>query len=152
MGHPEDVVLRLGEITVTRNAVITPAGTGPLNRTTWVAHDHVVTKQTTPAWAIVLAIIFFLFCLLGLLFLLAKETMVSGWVEVTVSGPGLHYATRIPVNSMIAIGYVHDQVNYAQSMAAGGGPGPARTQIPPGATVDHERRIWWDGTAWRPMP
>jgi hypothetical protein len=49
--------------------------------------------EVIPVWAIVLAIIFFVFCLLGLLFLLVKERRVHGAVQVGVQGPGFSYAT-----------------------------------------------------------
>ena len=39
------------------------------------------TEEKIPAHAIVLAVIFFIFCLLGLLFLLMKEKTTTGFVR-----------------------------------------------------------------------
>lgn len=178
---PDDsaVVLVIGDIGVTRSQVVTPAGSCDLRSTTWTAQANVTTRQTTPAWAVVLAVIFFFACLLGLLCLLVKRTKTSGWVEVTVQGPGLFYGTRVPVSSSLAVASVQDQVNQARSLAArapgatgaSGTPGPGvtfdesrsywydgttwrdtRIEIPPGTTVDADAGTWWDGTSWRPLP
>jgi hypothetical protein len=70
-----------------------------------------------PAVAIVLAIIFFIFCLLGLLFLLMKETRTVGSVQVTVSGSGRQHSTIIPVHSYGQVVDVVQRVNWARSMS-----------------------------------
>ena len=78
-----------------------------------------MTQTTTaiPTYAIVLAVVFFLFCLLGLLFLLVKEQRTVGYVQVTVQGPGLLHVTHIPVSSPLGVADINARVNYARSIA-----------------------------------
>jgi hypothetical protein len=59
----------------------------------------------------VLAILFLLACLLGLLFLAIKERRTSGSVQVSVQGPGFSYSTLIPVHDEMAIYRNNEQVN-----------------------------------------
>lgn len=117
--HPSQFVLTIGDIGITSdNLVVTPNGTAPLRETRWIALDQSVTTQTIPAYAIVLAVIFALACLLGLLFLLIKEDRTTGYVMVTVTGPGVQHSTQVPVNSPYAVAQVRQMVSQAQSMAA----------------------------------
>ncbi|MGH9209944.1 MAG: hypothetical protein ACRD2C_04610 [Acidimicrobiales bacterium] len=130
-------------------------------------HDHVTTTTRIPRWAIVLAVLFVWACLLGLLFLLVRRTATAGWVEVTVTGPGLFHATRIPVDGADAVASVHDQVNRVRSVVAGlGAPASVRapqaqgvpppsgtaaapeTPAAPSATFNESRSHWFDGTRW----
>ena len=75
--------------------------------------------QKTPGWAITLAILL-LFCIgpFSLLFLLAKTSIVSGVIQVSVSNGPNHYTARIPVNNQAFVQYTYQQVNYARSLAA----------------------------------
>ncbi|KUL35624.1 hypothetical protein ADL22_26745 [Streptomyces sp. NRRL F-4489] len=111
------VVLSLGDIAVSGDTVMTPAGPMPLRGAVWTATDMSRTEEKIPAHAIVLAVIFFLFCLLGLLFLLMKERTTTGFVQVTVNSGGRHHATMIPVQSREQVMYVMNQVNYARSLS-----------------------------------
>ena len=43
------------------------------------------------------AVVFFVFCFLGLLFLLAKERHTEGFVQVVVQGPHLLHTVQLPV-------------------------------------------------------
>src|SRR5438067_10741741 len=83
----EPTVVTVGDMAVTPTTVVTPAGRYPLAGTTWVVSNNTMMTESIPAYAIVLAIIFFVFCLLGLLFLLIKERKVSGFMQVSVQGP-----------------------------------------------------------------
>ena len=88
----------IGDITITQSRVITPAGTFPVRGSVWTVTDMSRTEEYMPTYAVVLAIIFFVFCLLGLLFLLMKATKTVGFVQVTVnSGSGFYHSTMIPV-------------------------------------------------------
>ena len=61
------------------------------------------------------------FCLVGpfsLLFLLVKETIHRGTVQVTVTNGPAQYVARIPVTAQPQVVYVHQQVNYVRSLAA----------------------------------
>jgi hypothetical protein len=112
------VLFSIGDIGVTRTSVVTPNGSAPLKGSQWIARDATRQEQHIPAWAIVLAILFALACLLGLLFLLVKETRTVGYVEVTVTSENLMYMTQIPVGGASAVAQVRQQVAYAQSLAA----------------------------------
>lgn len=63
------------------------------------------------------AVVFFFFCLLGLLFLLMKERTTTGFVQVTVNSQGRHHSTMIPVQSREQVMFVLNQVHYARSLS-----------------------------------
>ncbi|MFJ6748317.1 MULTISPECIES: hypothetical protein [unclassified Streptomyces] len=111
------MALSLGDIAVTGDTIMTPAGPMPLKGAVWTATDMSRTEEKIPAHAIVLAIVFFLFCLLGLLFLMMKERTTTGFVQVTVNSGGRHHSTMIPVQSPEQVMYVLNQVNYARSLS-----------------------------------
>lgn len=112
----------------------------------------VVTRRFIPTWAIVLAVIGFLFFLLGLLFLLVRT---SETLEIRISaspdGPG----------SIVTINGVADSgtITRLQGVLMAGRPlgrsgsvyGGAPPQVNPAATLSPDGKYWWDGTQWRPM-
>ncbi|MEV5968836.1 hypothetical protein [Streptomyces sp. NPDC051921] len=110
-------LLSLGDITVVGDQIITPAGAMPLKGAVWNAMDMSRTEEKIPTVAIVLAIIFFLLCLLGLLFLLMKEKQTTGFIQVTVTSGGRHHATMIPATGPDTIHWVMGQLNYARSLS-----------------------------------
>jgi hypothetical protein len=114
----DPTVLTIGDIGVTRNWVVTPNGTARLGGSQWIARDMTRTESKIPTWAIVLAVIFALVCLLGLLFLLAKEKHTTGYVEVSVQAGNLFHATQIPVSSQYQVAQIRQQVSQAQTLAA----------------------------------
>ena len=113
-------ITEIGDIGVTANSVITPAGTFPLKGTQWIVTDQSRTVSKIPTVAIVLAIVFAIFCLLGLLFLLMKEEATEGYVQVTVTNPeaGLYHVASIPASSVGTYEFVTRQVNWARSLSA----------------------------------
>lgn len=111
------MMLSLGDIAVSGDTVMTPAGPMPLKGAVWTATDMSRTEERMPTHAVVLAIVFFLFCLLGLLFLLMKERVTTGFVQVTVNSGGRHHSTMIPVQSREQVMFVLNQVNYARSLS-----------------------------------
>ncbi|MFG2826299.1 hypothetical protein ACGFWI_02270 [Streptomyces sp. NPDC048434] len=115
--QPGGMALSLGDIAVTGDTIMTPAGPMPLKGAVWTATDMSRTEEKMPAHAVVLAIVFFLFCLLGLLFLLMKERVTTGFVQVTVNSGGRHHSTMIPVQSREQVMFVLNQVNYARSLS-----------------------------------
>jgi hypothetical protein len=117
-------LVTIGDITVTQTQVHTPSGSYPLAGTHWTVQENVQHSESIPAWAIVLAVIFFVFCLLGLLFLLVKERKTSGYVQVGVQGPGFFHATQVPVYNALHVGHVQQQVNYVRSIVAAAGTAP----------------------------
>ena len=112
------VLVTIGDIACTESTVVTPAGTFPLRGTTWIVSNQTQTTERIPPHAIVLAIIFFLFCLLGLFFLLMKERTTKGFVQVSVQGDGFYHATQIPVSHLTQVPQIEAQVNYARTLAA----------------------------------
>ena len=73
--------------------------------------------QEIPVYAIVLAVVFAVFCLLGLLFLLIKETRYHGFIAVTVVGNGLYHSVSLQPGPVMA-SWAHQQVNHARGLAA----------------------------------
>jgi hypothetical protein len=63
-----------------------------------------------------MTILFVWLCLLGLLFLLAKQKRYSGFVAVTVVGDGLYHSVQFPAGPEI-VGWVTARVNEARAIA-----------------------------------
>ncbi|HEX7744599.1 MAG TPA: hypothetical protein VF462_04980 [Micromonosporaceae bacterium] len=112
-------VARIGEITVTSTTVHTPTGDLRLTGSTWQVADYWHNEQKTPAWAIAAAIVgFCVLTVFSLLFLLVKETVYRGTVQVTVTSGQQQYVARIPVRSQAEVQQINQQVNYVRSLAA----------------------------------
>ena len=108
-----------GDIAVTQTRGLTPPGRLPLKGSVPTMSDMSRTEQSTPTWAIIVAILIFWWtCLLGLLILLVKESKTSGHVQVTVQADGKYHSTQLPVNSPVLVRQINQQVNYARSLAA----------------------------------
>jgi ABC-type transport system involved in cytochrome c biogenesis permease subunit len=114
----EQIVLTIGDIGVSKHWIVTPNGSAPIGGSTWIARDMSRTESKIPTWAIVLAIVFAVFCLLGLFFLLVKEQQTTGYVEVSVQQGQLHHVTQIPLSNAQQVAQVRQLVYQAQSMAA----------------------------------
>lgn len=113
------VLVQLGEISVTSTTVYTPVGPMPLRGSQWAVMDQWVAQQKIPTWAIVVAIVGSLVvCLFSLLFLLAKETVYQGGIQVTVTNGDRQYTTRIPLYHQAQAYHLHQQVNWLRSAAA----------------------------------
>ncbi|MEU9603187.1 hypothetical protein [Streptomyces sp. NPDC048057] len=115
LGSP---LVAIGDIVVMHDTIVTPAGHLPLKGAVWNVTDMSRTEEKIPTHAIVLAVVFFFFCFLGLLFLLMKEKKTTGYVQVTVTSGGKHHATMVPAQHMMTIQHVMGQVNYARSLSA----------------------------------
>ncbi|MFI1398957.1 hypothetical protein [Streptomyces sp. NPDC020681] len=111
-------LVTIGDITVMGDSIVTPAGTLPLRGSVWNATDMSHTEEKIPTHAIVLAIVFFIFCLLGLLFLLMKEKKTTGFIQVTVTSGGKHHSTMIPAHGPQTFQQVMGQINYARSLSS----------------------------------
>ncbi|PVE04206.1 hypothetical protein OIE62_26010 [Streptomyces scopuliridis] len=111
-------LVSIGDITVVGDSIITPSGTLPLRGAVWNATDMSRTEEKIPTHAIILAIVFFIFCLLGLLFLLMKEKTTTGFIQVTVTSGGKHHSTMIPANHAGTFQMVMGQISYARSLSA----------------------------------
>lgn len=114
---PEPVLVQIGDIVVSQHWVVTPSGTAPLAGSQWLVRDASWRTTRIPPYAIVLAVVFGLACLLGLLFLLIKEDVVVGSLEVTVRAEGLVHLTQLPAGSPLAAA-AYEQVRYVQELAA----------------------------------
>jgi len=112
------VMVTIGDIVCTGTTVITPSGQAPIGSVVWSYTDMSRTTRSIPTWAIVCAVIFFFFCLLGLLFLLAKEDRTEGTVQVVVQGPGFLHQVQLPVSSVMQVQDYSARVNYARSLSA----------------------------------
>jgi hypothetical protein len=116
---PKEVLVTIGDLACTRTEVITPNGTYPLASTNWIVTNNSTTREKIPTKAIVLAICFAVLCLIGLLFLLMKEKITEGYVQVTVQSDEFFYSTQIPVQSPQEILDVEQKVNYARGLVRG---------------------------------
>ena len=114
----EPMLVTIGDIGVTERWVITPAGSYPLKGSQWIQSNNVQSTESIPTWAIVMMVIFFLFCLLGLLFLLVKERKTTGYVQVSVQADGAYYATQVPVSSPAHVADIEQRLNYVRMLAA----------------------------------
>jgi hypothetical protein len=114
-------LLTVGDIGVTNDLVVTPNGQGPLRGSQWIVNDMSRTDTRIPPYAIVLAVVFALLCLLGLLFLLIKEPVTTGYVQVSVRTGSLTHMTQIPVSDPQQVMWIRQQVAQAQTLASRAG-------------------------------
>lgn len=110
-------LVTIGDIACTQEEVITPSGRQPIGSVTWTFTDMSQTTTAIPTWAIVLTVVFFLFCFLGLLFLLVKESRTTGWVQVTVQGNRFLHQVQLPVMSMTQVADYNARVSYARALS-----------------------------------
>ena len=88
----------------------------PTRGTNWSAMDMSRTEERIPGYAIVLAIIFALACLLGLLFLLIKERRTTGFVQITVQNGQRTHNTHVPAGSPSQVADTLARVNFARTL------------------------------------
>ena len=116
---PGPVIVQIGDMGVTSTLVHTPAGEIPLAGSTWTVNDYWHNEQKIPPWAIVAAVVgFCVLTVFSLLFLLVKQTVHRGTVQVTVTSGARQYVARIPVESQEQVQSVYQQVNYVRALAA----------------------------------
>lgn len=114
----DHLLVTIGDVGVNQSTVLTPSGSAPVGQTSFQFSDMSVTREGIPTWAIVCTIIFFVFCFLGLLFLLVKERRTEGFVQIVVQGPGLLHTLQLPVYSQQQVWDYNQRVNYARSLSA----------------------------------
>jgi hypothetical protein len=110
------VLVTVGDISVEQYRIVTPAGVLPTQGTNWSAMDMSRTEEKIPAWAIILAIVFALACLLGLLFLLCKERRTTGFVQITVQNGNRTHNTHVGVSSPQQVADTLARVNFARTL------------------------------------
>ena len=116
--QPDPELATVGDIGVSQHWIMTPTGSYPIRGSVWTVSDMTHCQERMSTAGIVLCVIFVWFCLLGLLFLLMKDRVVTGYVQVTVYGDGFHYVTMIPAHSAGVLYNVNDSVDYARTLAA----------------------------------
>ena len=113
----EPPLVTIGDIVCSEHYVVTPQGAYPIAGSTWTVSNYVTVGERIPTYAIVLAVVFAMFCLLGLLFLLIKERTQQGVIQVHVHGHGFAWTTQIPVAYVGQVADVERQVATARSIA-----------------------------------
>lgn len=113
---PAPTLVSIGNIHVTAEHVITPAGSWPLKDVNVTTVDQTHTTSHTPTWAVVMVIIFIWFFLLSLLFLLARETRTSGYIAVHIQAGTQSYTEQVPILSARQRGEVFNRVAFFQSL------------------------------------
>lgn len=116
----EPVLVQFGDISITEHWLITPAGSAPLRGTQIFVTDMTREERFIPAWAIVFAVIGFFVFLLGLLFLLVKETRTSGFMQISVTNGAFTYqsaelARGSRTNQLFEL---QNRANYARGVIA----------------------------------
>jgi hypothetical protein len=88
--------------------------------------DQTATTTHTPAWAIVMVVLVIWFFFLSLLFLLAREVRVTGYVAIHIQSGSQSYTEQIPVNSAAQRYDVFNRVAYLQSLIGYARANPGR--------------------------
>ncbi|MER7818171.1 hypothetical protein [Streptomyces sp. NPDC096153] len=117
-GGPGVPLLAIGDIVVLQDSIVTPNGTLPLKGAVWNVTDMSRTEERIPTVGVVLAVVFAVFCLLGLLFLLMKERRTTGCVHVGVTSGGRHHTTLVPATGPDTLYWVMDRINHARALSA----------------------------------
>lgn len=118
-GEPEQWLAAIGDISISQHWVLTSTGPHPIRGSVWTVTDMSYYQESGPSAAgVILAILFVWACLLGLLFLLMKDSRMMGYIQVTVQGSGFHHSTMIPATGPQSVKWVHQMVNYARALAA----------------------------------
>ena len=114
----EPLLVTIGDIGFSQNWVVTPHGAAPLAGTQITVDDHTHSVSKTPTWAIVVAILGVFFFFLSLLFLLVRETEISGYLLVTVRNGELEFSSTIPVSGALQVQEFQGRAIYARKLAA----------------------------------
>jgi hypothetical protein len=116
-GQPGPTLVQLGNVTANEAWVVTPVGTWPIAEVNVTTVDQTNSTSHTPAWAIVLVVVFIWFFLLSLLFLLAREVRVGGYIAIHISARnGQTYTEQVPVYSAQQRADVFARAGYLQAL------------------------------------
>jgi len=117
LAQPGPTLVHVGNVTANEAWVVTPAGTWPIADVNVTTVDQTNTTTHTPAWAIIMVIVFIWFFLLSLLFLLAREVRVGGFVAIHISARnGQTYTEQVPVYSAQQRADVFARAGYLQAL------------------------------------
>lgn len=108
----------IGDISYDAQFVHVPGRSFPIAGSVWAVRDQSRSERVMPSWAIICAIVFFIFCFLGLLFLAVKETRHSGYIEVEVRQGNNYHVTQIPSVGPQTLTWANTAVNHARSISA----------------------------------
>lgn len=114
-------LVRFGDFYLTEQWVVTPHGSIPLANCGIVVTDATRTDRVIPTWAVVVSIVgFFFVFLFSLLFLLARESRVSGFVQITVTNGAFTYQTGEPAQLNLPGQFfeLQNRTNYAHGLIA----------------------------------
>jgi predicted permease len=111
-----EYLLSIGRVSVSSEWIVTPAGTFPLAGTNVTSQDQTHTTTHTPAWAIIMVILFIWFFFLSLLFLFARETRVSGYVAMTLQSGEMMYTEQIQVFNDMQRADTLNRISYLQTL------------------------------------
>ena len=114
--QPSDFLVGIGNVHANDTYIVTPAGSWPLADVNITTHDQTATTTHTPTWAIVMVIIFIWFFLLSLLFLLAKENRVAGYIAIHIQAGPYSYTEQVPVNNAQQRAEVLNRAAYLQNL------------------------------------
>lgn len=114
--QPAPYLVSIGNMHATQHHLVTPGGTWPLADVNVTTNDQTHITTHTPTWAIVMVVIFIWFFLLSLLFLLARESRVQGFISVTVYAGGQAYVENVPVWNEAQRYEVFNRVAYLQGL------------------------------------
>ncbi|MBF6331266.1 hypothetical protein [Nocardia transvalensis] len=112
------ILVTVGDIACSATRVYTPNGEYSLAGTTWIVTQQTTVRERIPTYAIVLAVLFVVFCFLGLLFLAIREQRLEGFVQVSVQAQGFYYATQVPVGTPAQVFDTEQRVNYIRGLVA----------------------------------
>ncbi|GAA3293055.1 MULTISPECIES: hypothetical protein [Dactylosporangium] len=124
--------VQIGDVRVDGVAIYTPVGVWPIRGSRWMIISQPIPITTTAGWGIglavtcaVIAVVFSiftcglsLFLLLGLLFLTARTTAMSGPLVVSIQSGPYHYMAQELVYSPLHAAQAIQRVNFAQALAA----------------------------------
>lgn len=114
--QPAPVLVSVANVHASQDYVITPVGVWRLSDVNVTTVDQTTTTTHTPAWAIVMVVIFIWFFFLSLLFLLAREVRVSGYVAIYIEAGSQRYNEQVPVNSAAQRADVLNRATYLQGL------------------------------------
>lgn len=115
----DDIVASIGDISFSARTIHVPGRSFPMAGSIWTVRDNTMVTRQMPQWAWVGVIVGILFCGLGLFFLLVRETVVSGYIDVEVRNGSDYFVTQVPArNSLGTLGQVRQLVDYARSLSA----------------------------------
>ncbi|MDJ0318423.1 MULTISPECIES: hypothetical protein [Arthrobacter] len=86
-----------------------------LGRSDVTSVDQTRVTTFTPTWAIVMVFLFIWFFLISLLFLLARDTRMEGFIAVNIQAGKYSYTEQLPVGNEVQRIDVFNRVHFLQT-------------------------------------